>query len=130
MGARINFVFKDSDTAMGEPSSSVVLYSHWGQDSWQQDLAKALQHAERRWDDASYGTRMIISYLIKDSVLEETGFGIYSVSGDNYDLGEQTVIIDFANKTIDDTHPVDWEDFIRAHTLSERTLEVGSPLSI
>jgi hypothetical protein len=115
MGARINFVFKDSETAIGEPSSSVVLYSHWGQDSWETDLAEALQHARPRWSDSSYATRMIISYLIQDDVLGETGFGIYSISGDNYDLGEQTIIIDFANQTVTDNASVKWDNFIQAY---------------
>ncbi len=34
MGARINFVFKDS--AVGP---SLVLYSHWGQTEWEVDIA-------------------------------------------------------------------------------------------
>lgn len=110
MGARINFVFKDGT------DSSVVLYSHWGQDTWQPDLAMALQHARRRWNDSSYGTRMMISYLIQDEVLAETGYGIYAVSGDNFDLGEQTVVIDFVNKTVTDIHSVDWEAFINAYS--------------
>jgi hypothetical protein len=117
MGARINFVFKDADTAIGEPSSSVVLYSHWGQDSWQPDLAEALSHARPRWSDSSYGTRMIISYLIQDSILDETGFGIYSINNaGSFDLGEQTVVIDFVNKTVTDIHPVTWDNFIAAYS--------------
>ena len=86
MGARINFVFKD------DLDSAVVLYSHWGQTEWQRDLAMAMNHAKPRWGDSSYATRMMISYLIQDSILEETGFGIYSITGTNYDLGEQTVV--------------------------------------
>lgn len=110
MGARINFVFKDSD---GGPS--VVLYSHWGQTEWETDIAGALEHAKPRWNDSSYATRMMISYLLKDSVLSETGFGIYSVTGNNFDLGEQTVVIDFVNKTVTDNVPVTWENFIKAY---------------
>jgi hypothetical protein len=110
MGARINFVFKDGT------DSSVVLYSHWGQDSWQADLAEAVQHAQRRWSDPSYGTRMIISYLIQHNILDETGFGIYAIDGNgSYDLGEQTVVVDFIDKTITDIHPVDFEAFINAY---------------
>ena len=115
MGARINFVFKDSDPAVGEPSSSVVLYSHWGQTEWQRDIAMALEHAKPRWNDSSYATRMIISYLMQDSILEETGFGIYSITGTNYDLGEQTVVIDLINHTVTDTVPVKWDNFIQAY---------------
>jgi hypothetical protein len=115
MGARINFVFKDAEPAVGEPTSSVVLYSHWGQTEWQRDIAMALEHAKPRWNDAPYGTRMMISYLMQDSILEETGFGIYSIRGTNYDLGEQTVVIDFVNKTVTDNVPVKWDNFIQAY---------------
>jgi hypothetical protein len=113
MGARINFMFKDGT------DHAVVLYSHWGQDSWQPDLAEALQHAQRRWSDTSYGTRMITSYLIQHNILDETGFGIYAVNPDNTGLGEQTVVIDFTDKTISDCDngsvPVDFEAFINAY---------------
>lgn len=111
MGSRINFLFKDSD----EGAPSVVLYSHWGQHTWQPDIAHALTHAKLRWNDSSYGIRMMISYLMKDSILDETGFGLFAVSGDHYDLGEQTVIIDFTEKTVTDIHPVKWEAFINAY---------------
>lgn len=109
MGARINFVFNDGT------DSSVVLYSHWGQTEWETDIAGALEHSKPRWSDSSYATRMMISYLIQDSVLGETGFGIYAVSGDNFDLGEQTVVIDFVNKTVTDNVAVTWENFIKAY---------------
>jgi hypothetical protein len=122
MGARINYVFKDSLT-----HPSVVLYSHWGETEWQRDLAMALQHSRPRWIDQTYATRMMISYLIQDSVLEETGFGIYAVNGPNYDLGEFTVVVDFNNKTIyevgSDVH-VNWTNFVNAYhpILSEQAL--------
>jgi hypothetical protein len=109
MGARINFVFKDGT------DSSVVLYSHWGQSSWKEDIAEALVHARPRWSDSSYGTRMIISYLLQHNIHDETGFGLYAVHGDNFDLGEQTVVVDFVNKTIIDDVAVDWEAFINAY---------------
>ena len=117
MGARINFVFKDVESAIGEPSSSVVLYSHWGETEWQRDLAMALEHAKPRWSDASYFTRMIISYLIQDSVLEETGFGIYAINDVYEDLGDTTVILDISHDTIIDPqgNVVKWTDFIKAY---------------
>jgi hypothetical protein len=111
MGARINFVFKDSETG-----PLVVLYSHWGQDSWQQDLAAAMEHAKPRWQDSSYGTRMIISHLIQHSILDETGFGIYAIDNDGYDLGEQTIIVDFTTKTVTDNVSVSWDKFIAAYS--------------
>lgn len=113
MGARINYIFKDVDA-----HPSVVLYSHWGETEWQRDLAMALQHAKPRWTDVSYGTRMIISYLIQDSVLEETGFGIYAVNGPNYYLGDFTVIIDMVNQTVYEygsNIKVSWDSFVGAY---------------
>ena len=113
MGARINFVFKESDS-----QPAVVLYSHWGETEWQRDLAMALKHAEPRWIDDTYATRMMISYLIQDSILEETGFGIYAVNGPNYELGETTVVVDFYNKTIYEVGSsvhVRWKEFVSAY---------------
>jgi hypothetical protein len=113
MGARINFVFKDV-----EDEASVVLYSHWGETEWQRDIAMALQHSKPRWSDYSYFTRMMISYLMQDSVLEETGFGIYAVKGTNFDLGETTVVIDVARETVYEvagSYNVEWNKFIEAY---------------
>ena len=111
MGARINFVFQDS-----EQGPRVVLYSHWGETEWQRDLAMALQHAKPRLNDSSYGTRMIISYLIQDSILDETGFGIYAIDGDGLDLGEKTVLVDFINKTVTDNVSVPFDKFVAAYS--------------
>jgi hypothetical protein len=115
MGARINYVFKDSDPAVGEPAAYVVLYSHWGQTDWQPDIAAALTHSRARWSDSSYATRMMISYLIQDSVLDEHGFGIYAINNESWDLGEQSIVVDFVNNTITDIHPVEFNAFINAY---------------
>ena len=113
MGARIHYVFKDV-----EDEASVVLYSHWGETEWQRDIAMALQHSKPRWSDYAYFNRMMISYLIQDSVLDETGFGIYSVTGTDFDLGDTTVVIDIAKETIidDNKNVVSWVDFINAYS--------------
>ena len=111
MGARINYVFKDS-----EQGPMVALYSHWGETEWQRDLAMALQHAKPRWQDSAYGTRMIISYLMQDSILEETGFGIYAISNDgSLDLGELTVLVDFTTNTVTDRISVPFDKFMNAY---------------
>ena len=113
MGARINYVFKDA-----EDEASVVLYSHWGETEWQRDLAMALQHAKPRWSDVAYFTRMVIGYLTQDDVLGELGFGIYAISGPNFELGETTVVIDMAKETIYEAGKdlqVDWQLFINAY---------------
>ena len=111
MGARINFVFQDS-----EKGPRVVLYSHWGETEWQRDLAMALQHAKPRWTDSAYGTRMIISYLMQDSILEETGFGIYAIDNDGLDLGETTILVDFTTNTVTDNVSVNFDKFVAAYS--------------
>jgi hypothetical protein len=111
MGARINFVFKDS-----EQGPMVVLYSHWGETEWERDLAMALQHAKPRLGDSSYGTRMIISYLMQDSILEETGFGIFAIANDGLDLGDPTVLIDFTTNTVTDRVSVPFDKFVAAYS--------------
>jgi hypothetical protein len=76
----------------------------------------ALQHSEPRWQDSSYGTRMIISYLMQDSILEETGFGIYAISNDgSLDLGDLTVLVDFTTNTVTDNVSVAFDKFIDAY---------------
>jgi len=127
MGARINYIFKDSNT-----HPSVVLYSHWGETEWQRDLSMALEHSKPRWIDSSYATRMMISYLIQDCVLEETGFGIYALQGPDYEVFDFTVVVDFVNKTIyelgSDVH-VRWNAFIEAYNpkvYAEQSAVMGS----
>jgi len=120
MGARINFVFKDSEPAIGEPAAWVVLYSHWGADTWQYDIANAINHAAKRiaMDDTSYTTRMMISYLMSETILDETGYGIYAITNNgSMDLYQETVVIDLVNKTVND---VDFSEFIEKAFLAER----------
>ena len=97
MGARINFVFDDGTESL------VNLYSHWGESNWQDDLVGALIHAQPRRGDYSYFTRMVISHLMKDYVLDETGFGIYAINrseiGNNFD---KTVVLDLVNNLLTD----------------------------
>jgi hypothetical protein len=73
MGARVNYIFDDGSEAI------TVLYSHWGADSIAEDLDMAFEHALKRKGDYGYWTRMVISYLIKDQLLEDTGFAIFAI---------------------------------------------------
>ena len=97
MGARINFVFDDGTESLA------VLYSHWGESNWQDDLAGAIFHAQIRKGDHSYFTRMVISHLIKDDLMRETGFGIYAIGRDHVGKGwDKTVVLDLLNNTVTD----------------------------
>jgi hypothetical protein len=96
MGARVHFVFNDGT------DSAVALYSHWGADSWTYDLAEAFRHAEPRKGDTSYFTRMVISYLIKDSILDETSYGIYAIHPKKAEalIFDDLVEIDLVKETV------------------------------
>jgi hypothetical protein len=76
----------------------------------------ALHHAKPRWEDTSYFTRMMISYLIQDEILGETGFGIFAINDITQDLGDDTVIIDMTNKTIISNVAVGWNNFVAAYS--------------
>jgi hypothetical protein len=121
MGARINFVFKDSEPAVGEPAAWVVLYSHWGADTWRYDIANAINHAAPRFalEDTSYATRMMISYLMSETILDETGYGLFAINPANYDLYDEAVIIDMVNKTVND---IPFSEFIAQEFLAEQRM--------
>jgi hypothetical protein len=96
MGARVNFVFADTSSAWP------VLYSHWGADSWREDLAQALKHAEPRWNDESYCARVIISQLTKNHADDVTGFGIYAITPDEVDsICDLPVLVNVSANTVD-----------------------------
>lgn len=97
MGARCTFVFKQSE------NQAVALYSHWGEDSMYQDLAAALRHAAPRSGDESYYIRMAISYLIQDSILDETGYGIYACNPMDLGFMDHPVVIDLLSQTVEDS---------------------------
>lgn len=98
MGARINFVFK----AYSNEQAHVTLYSHWGASNWRDDLAVALDKARPRWEDPSYGVRIVVSQLIGKDWDSQLGYGLFT-SVDGEDLGDFTITIDFTNQTINDT---------------------------
>jgi hypothetical protein len=95
MGARCTFVFKQKEDL------AVALYSHWGEYDMYKDLALALEHAAVRKGDHEYYTRMAISHLLKDSILEETGFGLYACNPNTaLDYMDHPILIDLTNNTI------------------------------
>ncbi len=113
MGARCTFVFKQSEDL------AVALYSHWGEDSMHSDLAQALQHAAVRNGDTHYYTRMAISYLLKDSILDETGFGLYACNPNDLGFADHPILIDLTNNTItDETGSHDINSFVNYYSPS------------
>jgi hypothetical protein len=114
MGARCNFVFKQSE------DQAVTLYSHWDEDHMYELLAAALQHAQPRiqMGDIPYATRMAISYIIKDQVMEETGYGIYAMDPSDQGFLDHPITIDFTDMTVgsgEEWHSIN--DFINYHSV-------------
>ena len=80
MGSRISIAVRQNN---GE---SVFLYSHWAGPRIAEDLQLALKR-QQRWDDAPYLTRIIFCQMVKNSLMDETGFGIT-----NEDCGDYPVM--------------------------------------
>ena len=122
MGARCTFVFNQKEDL------AVALYSHWGEDSMYEDLARALQHAAPRKGDTEYYTRMSISHLLKDSILDETGFGLYACNPDNQEWMDHPIIIDLTDNTIshDNVGHKDINSFISYNLPSSVLSTVGA----
>lgn len=105
MGARVNFVFK---TESNKPN--IVLYSHWGETSWREDLANALYKAEKRLSmgDPTYALRIIISQLIGSDWDSETGYGIYLADEDQM-YWDFVVEVDMIEQMVNDNG--NWHSF-------------------
>ena len=99
MGARVNFVFK---TELDMPN--IVLYSHWGETTWHEDLAMAIAKAQTRlgMGDTSYALRIMIDQLTKEGRDSETGFGIY-LANENMMYGDTAVEIDLTTQMVNDS---------------------------
>jgi hypothetical protein len=114
VGARCNFVFKQSE------DYAVALYSHWDESHMNELLAAALDHALPRlhMGDIPYATRMAISYIIKDSILEETGYGISAMDPSDQGFLDSPITIDLTDMTVgsgEDWHSI--PDFIAYHSV-------------
>lgn len=76
MGDRGNVYVHDGD------KPGVYLYTHWAGS----ELAETVQTALRkrwRWDDAAYLARIIFCEMVKESPMDETGYGISTGICDN-----------------------------------------------
>lgn len=98
MGDRANIAvkqekFKDQDGN----DVYVYLYSHWGGSDLPMILQSALKRGNDRWTDNPYLTRIIFSEMVKDDLMDTTGYGISNYICDN----EHAIIyVDTDNQTI------------------------------
>lgn len=99
MGDRAN-VFVKSDY---KDDHGVYLYTHWRGSELPETLRDALKRGRGRWDDESYLTRIIFSEMIKDRVMEDTGYGISSFITDGDDriltVNVSTATVSFKDKS-------------------------------
>ena len=122
MGARVNFVFK---TAAEMPN--LVLYSHWGETTWREDLAAAIRKAEHRlgMGDTAYALRIIIDQLTKEGRDSETGFGLYLAKQDEM-YWDEVVEVDMIDQTVNDSG--NWHSFTSFCNYQEEVLEYHRPI--
>jgi hypothetical protein len=79
------------------------LYSHWGGDSKLRDTRDALVAAMPRWSDTTYGARIFVSNIVRESWDNETGFGLTATLADAecpFEEGYDLVTVDFTTNTI------------------------------
>lgn len=90
MGDRAHAVIKHGD-------EKIYLYTHWGAASLPSKVRDALKRVPGRWTDPAYLARAIFSQMIKDDIMEETGFGISASP-----CGEQDrdIVVDIDAQTV------------------------------
>jgi len=94
-----------------EHYDKIYLYTHWGGESLEDVLRSALIRGEGRLNDVSYLARIIFSEMIKDEILEDTGFGISPyVTDDQY----PTIEVDLENQTVNE---IPYKEFIGSDEL-------------
>lgn len=91
MGDRANIKFIDSQ------KGEIYFYTHWNGSNLSNVLKEALIRGESRWNDDQYLSRIIFSEMIKDDVLDTTGYGISTYLGDGAD---KVLIVDSNNQVV------------------------------
>jgi len=104
MGDRANVVVKTGN-------EQVCLYSHWGGYELPDTLRAAMVRGKPRWDDPQYLARIIFCEMVKNHVMDETGFGISQSIGDG---DNQVLTLDMEAQTvkINDKPPMAFAEFI------------------
>ena len=81
MGDRGNIFFVDS--RQGETFAGIYMYTHWSGPALPGMVREALARGRGRWGDLPYLARVVFCELVKDSVLEEVGYGLGTRLGGN-----------------------------------------------
>jgi hypothetical protein len=72
---------------------------------------------------------MAISHLLKDSILDETGFGLYACDPNDLGFMDHPILIDLTNNTIshDDVNHKDIDSFINYNLPDPIAVDAGIP---
>lgn len=110
MRQNIELEYEETEAREG---NLIYIYSHWdGDDKYlTSGLAHKLKNAlarHERWDDEGYLARIIISEVLRDSLDDETGYGIQP-----YEIDPEfpTIKVNFKAQTVDGMR---YEDFINS----------------
>ena len=107
MGDRVNIKIKYSEGA------DIYFYSHWEGYRISNIVADALDRGRDRWTSEAYLARIIFSEMIKNGVLEETGFGIAP-----YEIDDQnpTITVNIPEQMVSvEKTKFSFEDWIKRH---------------
>ena len=108
MGSRANVVVHDDV----DESKVVYLYTHWGEEELEAEVAKALHRGRERWGDAPYIARIIFCEMVRDDLDSPTGYGISAVPYD----GEEIHVYPKTREVVGyDGRRVSMDEFIGSH---------------
>ena len=122
MGARTTWEIRTNS------HSAIYLYSHWGGESKWADTVSALQSAQPRWSDPTYGARIFISQIIGKDWDLETNFGIAAgdVGAVPFEESYFPMVIDFPSNTISaGAYFYTFAEFLEANDVSEWLTEMN-----
>ena len=109
MGARTVWKFRTGE------DTAIHLYAHWGGSDKLRATAEAIARAKSRWSDETYATRIMISTIIGDDWLSETGYGIWAgwLDEEYFEEEYDPVTIDPTNQTVSyGAFVMPYEDFL------------------
>lgn len=92
MGDRANVCLKQEND-----QGKIYLYTHWSGTKLPATVQNALQRSKDRWNDEPYLGRIIFSEMIKNDIMDLTGYGISTYVCDGED---RIITIDVDNQTV------------------------------
>lgn len=111
MGDRANVRFVE------RKGNEIYFYTHWDGYRLPEILASALYRGRGRWDDESYLARIIFSEMIKNDVLNETGYGISTYQTD-HNYPDLVVNVEFQFVIDREDNMFSFDDFINEYKAS------------